>query len=84
MEGIFNCVSAFFCSSYEPSNTVVCVSLYGDLEVTKSVFLWLWMQLFDTRSLEVLKTYQAEARVNAAAISPLLDHVSEPSVLPEF
>jgi translation initiation factor 3 subunit I len=32
-------------------------------------------KLFDTRTLETLKTYQAEARVNAAAISPLLDHV---------
>lgn len=44
----------------------------------RSSVLWaLVSQLFDTRTLETLKTYQAEARVNAAAISPLLDHVSE-------
>ncbi|GBG80886.1 hypothetical protein CBR_g31442 [Chara braunii] len=32
-------------------------------------------KLFDTRTFELLKTYQAERPINAAAISPLLDHV---------
>ena len=34
------------------------------------------MQLWDTRTLELLKTYKTERPINAAAISPLLDHVS--------
>jgi len=31
--------------------------------------------LFDTNSLELLKTYKTERPVNSAAISPSLEHV---------
>jgi WD40 repeat protein len=34
-------------------------------------------KLFDTDSLMCLKTYKTERPVNSAAISPILDHVSQ-------
>lgn len=39
-------------------------------------YLLFSMKLYDSSTLDVLKTYKTERPVNSAAISPLLDHVS--------
>lgn len=36
-------------------------------------------QLFDSTSLDHIKTFKTERPVNSAAISPIMDHVSEDS-----
>jgi hypothetical protein len=34
------------------------------------------LQLYDTTTLEPIKTYKSDRPINSAAISPLMDHVS--------
>jgi len=41
----------------------------------KECCVWLILQLFDTYSLDHMKTYKTERPVNSAAISPLKPHV---------
>ena len=51
------------------------LSLYCRMWLIHFMCLLHFFQLWDTRTLTLLKTYVTSAPVNACAISPLLDHV---------
>lgn len=39
------------------------------------LMMLIYVQIFDARTLEVVKTYQSDRPLNSAAISPLMNHV---------
>jgi len=45
------------------------------LKITNACCMWLFLQLFDTYSLDHMKTFKTDRPVNSAAISPLKPHV---------
>lgn len=46
-------------------------------QITDSLVSPVFFQLFDSTSLDHIKTFKTERPVNSAAISPIMDHVSE-------